>query len=96
MRSLLIVAALACSPAFAEPAVMVAEGVGGSQLRIYDEAGDCQADARRAEWVSPDGKTRIRGCWKASRQAPGLLQMTFADADAAMVPIEAFKAPGTL
>ena len=67
---------------------LVAEGSDGVAAVIYADAGNCLADARRAEFVMPNA-SKIPGCWK--KLDGGTVQIVFMDGDYLQLPMSRFK-----
>lgn len=65
----------------------ISEAADGSAISLFNEAGSCVGEARRAEYTSTRGE-RIPGCWVAGSKA---VFVVFFDGDTATVPLGAVK-----
>lgn len=89
MRTLLTALFLVLSASANAGVVAFALHSSGSRLDLHDDAGVCQGEAKRAEWVAPD-LTSISGCWKPLGEN---IRVAFLDGDADDVPMTVFQLP---
>ena len=57
-------------------------------IEIHSDKGICVGEARRALWVSKEGKPNVVGCWLFDGAA---FQVAFLDGDVAQIPVAAVK-----
>lgn len=92
MRALLLFACLA-SAAHAgtidAPVVVHAKAPNGSTVLLHDVSGPCVAGAKLATWVSPNGESKVQGCFKISES--GIVQVTWFDTDTSSLPARVFR-----
>lgn len=85
MRVLALI--LLCSVVQAKPIAEARNDLG--IVTLYDEQGQCVGEARRAEWMSADGRDRVPGCWVA--RSGGLITISYWDGDFGRIAAGSFR-----
>jgi hypothetical protein len=89
MKYLIGAALAALSVSAAAELIAEAELPGGAVVLLFDEAGPCVGDAKRAEYRSAAGEA-TPGCWVMRQDRVAIV---FLDGDIGAVPISALKPP---
>lgn len=65
----------------------------GATIDLYPQVGPCVGGAKVAVWTSPDGKSKVPGCYAISEDQSSVKVVWF-DTDAHVIAYQFFKARG--
>ena len=88
-----VLAALACLlTTGAHAALLGSVELPNGSIDVYDDAGPCKAQAKRAVYVPAVGD-QVPGCWV---RGGGIYFVVFMDADIARIPVSDVKPPKSI
>ena len=74
---------------------MFAVAPNGAVITLTQEVGPCVNGAKVANYLAPNKKDTLNGCWKVSDSAP-VISIAWFDGDGSAIPAQVFKPVKTL